>query len=121
MESEMSMVYCPQSFEAQLGQDIAISNYATDGVNCALGSSAYSHGGGTMWAAMAEAYRRSFRVGKPLTSAQCLYLATVGGAKALGFDGEVGKLDAGFRADFQVLRVDRNPLFAKSFHQRLFT
>ena len=41
------------------------------------------------------------------TADQVLTMATVNGAKATGFEGEVGRLMPGYRADMVLLRLDR--------------
>lgn len=51
------------------------------------------------------------RAGRPdvLGAAQTLELATLGSARALGLDGEVGSLVAGKRADMAVISMDGSP------------
>lgn len=63
---------------------------------------------------------------KPLDPFQSLYLATLGGARALSLDGKVGSFLPGREADFIVLNPNANPLLdarvkgAKELKEKLF-
>jgi guanine deaminase len=72
-------------------------------------------GGGTslsMLATMHEAYKTARQSGFPLTATQAFWLATRGGARALGLDGTIGALVPGGEADLVVLDLAPTPLIA---------
>ncbi|MBN2017478.1 MAG: guanine deaminase [Candidatus Cloacimonetes bacterium] len=54
---------------------------------------------------------------KPLSSIEAFYLATLGGAKALCLENEIGSFEAGKSADFTVLDVNRLNICDESFFQ----
>lgn len=51
--------------------------------------------------------------GHRLTPWRAFYLATLGGAKALGLDDRIDSFAPGREADFVVLRMDSSPLIAR--------
>ncbi|MEO8163827.1 MAG: guanine deaminase [Betaproteobacteria bacterium] len=73
-------------------------------------------GGGTsfsMLRTLAETYKVAQLCGHRLTPWRAFYLATLGGAKALGLDDRIGSFAPGREADFVVLRMDSTPLIAR--------
>jgi guanine deaminase len=52
---------------------------------------------------MSEAYKVAQLQGKKMTALQSFYLATLGGAKALNLDREIGNFQIGKEADFIVI------------------
>ncbi len=77
-------------------------------------------GGGTslsIWKTMAEAYKvqqlQKTRVA--LTGPQLFYLATLGGAKVLSLDEQIGNFEKNKWADFQVIDWQKNRLLATRF------
>ena len=50
--------------------------------------------------------------GAPITAFEGLYLATLGGARALGLEDRIGSLEAGREADIVVLDPHATPLLA---------
>ena len=70
-------------------------------------------GGGTsfsMLRTMQEAYKVSQLKGLTMTAEQCFYLATLGGAKALGLDSMIGSFDPGKEADVIVINPQATAL-----------
>lgn len=59
---------------------------------------------------LGEAYKVEQLQGRSLDPFKALYLATLGGARALGLDGRVGSLAPGHEADFVLLDPQATPL-----------
>jgi guanine deaminase len=59
-----------------------------------------------------EAYKIASLNGTPLTTFEGLYLATLGGAEALGLEDRIGSLQVGREADIVVLDPKATPLLA---------
>ena len=86
-------------------------------------------GGGTsfsMLRTMHEAYKVAQMGRHAFTAMDAFYLATLGGAKALGFAREIGSFETGREADFLVLDPAATPLLARrsaltrNLEERLF-
>ena len=72
-------------------------------------------GAGTSFSLMQtvnEAYKIASLNGTPLTAFEGLYLATLGGAEALGLEDRIGSLQVGREADIVVLDPKATPLLA---------
>jgi guanine deaminase len=119
-------VHCPSS---NLFLGSGLFDFATArrvGAIVALGSDV---GGGTsfsMLRTMHEAHKVAQMRRLPFDALDGFYLATLGGAKALGMDDRIGSFEPGREADFVVLRTDATPLLARrmlsaeTLSQRLF-
>lgn len=86
-------------------------------------------GGGTSFSllqTLAEAYKVQQLLGKQLSPRRCLYMATLGNAKALYLDDKIGNFNIGKEADFAVLDPAATPLIkrrmrtTKTLDERLF-
>ncbi|HEY4317099.1 MAG TPA: guanine deaminase [Herbaspirillum sp.] len=86
-------------------------------------------GGGTsfsMLQTMNEAYKTACMNGLHLSGARMFYMATLGGARALGMEDRIGSFMAGCEADFIVLDPRSTPLLARrseacsTLEERLF-
>jgi guanine deaminase len=95
--------FCPTS-NLFLGSGLFdLQSMVDAGVNVGLATDV---GGGTslsMLRTMSEAYKILHLQGQSLPASRALYLATLGAAKALGLDKEIGNFEAGKEADFVVL------------------
>ena len=73
-------------------------------------------GGGTsfnMLRTLSEAYKVAQLTGQRLSPWRAFYLATLGGAQALGLQDRIGNFEPGKEADFAVMRLDSTPLMAR--------
>ncbi len=84
-------------------------------------------GGGTsfsMLRTMHEAYKVAQLAGRPFDSYDAFYLATLGGARGLGLEQNIGSFESGREADFVVLDPGATELLARrnrgSLRERLF-
>jgi guanine deaminase len=59
---------------------------------------------------MQEAYKVAQLKGLTMTAEECFYLATLGGAKALGLDSMIGSFDPGKEADVIVINPQATAL-----------
>lgn len=125
-ERGAAAAFCPTSnlFLGSGLYDVAAMDAA--GVVSALATDV---GGGTsfsMLRTMGEAYKVAQMAGQTLAPARLFDLATRGGARALGLDDRIGRLDPGCDADFVVLDPHAVPLLerriarAPTLEDRLF-
>lgn len=107
-EKDMSLVLCPRS-NAKLNVGKAPAGQLLQrGVNLALGTdSLASCDTLSIWDEMAFAHR--WFEGE-VDAPTLFYMATLGGAKSLGLSGEVGSLNVGKLADFQILQPEMIPV-----------
>ena len=90
-----------------LKQAIDAGNVVSVGTDVGGGSS-YS-----MLRTLGEAYKVQQLLGTSLSPAYALYLATLGGAKALSLDDKLGSITPGKEADFVLLDPRATPLLAR--------
>lgn len=108
--SQTAAAFCPTS-NLFLGSglfDLAAAR--SEGIIVGLGTDV---GGGTsfsMLRTMQEAYKVSQLLGLTMTAEDCFYLATLGGAKALGLDRMIGNFEIGKEADLVVIDPQATPL-----------
>lgn len=107
-----AVAHCPTS-NLFLGSGLLpLDQLQQQGVNIGLGTDV---GGGTsfsMLRTLDEAYKIQQLRGSKLDPFQALYLATLGGAKALDLDDRIGSLQPGYEADFCLLDLHATPLLA---------
>jgi guanine deaminase len=109
--------FCPTS-NLYLGSglfDVAATDSA--GMRFALGTDV---GGGTsfsMLRTLAEAYKVAQMSGQRLSALRALYLATLGGARALQLEDRIGRFAPGTEADFVALDLRATPLLARRTEQ----
>jgi 5-methylthioadenosine/S-adenosylhomocysteine deaminase len=111
--NDVAVVHCPRS-NALLGCGIApLAELRAAGLRLGLGtdgvSSVPSHDAfEELRAAISAARARSERA-DALSPTDALELATIGGARALGLDAEIGSLVPGKRADLAILSLSGSP------------
>lgn len=112
-ERRASAAFCPSS-NLFLGSglfDLAAMDRA--GIRVGIGSDV---GGGTSLSALrtlGDGYKVLQLNGQSLSGFQALYLATLGGARALSLDAEIGNFSVGKEADFVVLDPPGNSMSAR--------
>ncbi|MFK7902168.1 MAG: guanine deaminase [Nitratireductor sp.] len=127
-EVNATIVHCPTSNNFLGSGHFAYHHTAkkTRPVNTAIGCDI---GGGTsfsMLATMRDAYTVSQHVGSRISAFEAFYLSTLGNAKLLGLDHEIGNLDVGKKADLIVLDPQATPIMKErhaltnSLHDALF-
>jgi guanine deaminase len=107
-----TIVHCPTS-NAFLGSGLFDWSKAKDARRPVSVALATDVGGGTtlsMLATMGVAHQIAQLGGHPLTPAQSLWLATRGGARALGMEDRIGSIAPGLEADLVVLDTGHSPL-----------
>lgn len=121
-----AIAFCPTS---NLFVGSGIFDYAKAHCAGVKVSMATDVGGGTsfsMLRTMHEAYKVSQLAGAPLLPLDAFYLATLGGARAMGMDDAIGSCVPGREADFVVLDPQATPLMARrmaraeTLEERLF-
>ncbi|WP_047249978.1 guanine deaminase [Chromobacterium subtsugae] len=126
--SGASLAHCPTS-------NFFLGSGSLDLRRCVLGDRPVAVGLGTdlgagtsfsMLQTMNAAYMAAQSHGKPLSAAQAFYLATRGGAEALGIADKVGSVSVGMEADLAVLNLRSTPLldfrmrYARDLSEALF-
>jgi guanine deaminase len=120
------VAFCPTS-NLFLGSGLFdLSAAESVGLHVGFGSDIGAGTSLSPFAAMNEAFKVCQMKRHPMDAAKLLYLATLGGARALRLDDKVGNLAPGKEADFVVLDDKALPLlarrntFARSLPERLF-
>lgn len=108
-DADAALVHCPGS-NLKLGSGLAdVAAWRERGIRCGLGSDGASCNNRLDTfheMALAGGIARVRRREAPLGARDVLALATIGGARALGIDGETGSLEVGKQADLAVTDVD---------------
>lgn len=107
-----AIVHCPSS-NLFLGSGLfdfqKVINYQ---INLAVGSDVGAGTSFSMLANMEDAYKIAALHKRKLHPFQAVYFATLGGARALRLENEIGNFDTGKAADFVVLDPSKNDLLA---------
>ncbi|MFK0224007.1 guanine deaminase [Streptomyces vinaceus] len=114
-ETGAAVSHCPTS-NLFLGSGLFHVHDAKDGrhpIQVGLGTDIGAGTSFSLLATMNEAYKVAELSNYPLDSVKAFFLATLGGARAMGIDHLVGSLEAGHEADFVVLDPRATPLLAQ--------
>ncbi len=108
-----SPVFCPTS-NLFLGSGLYdLARAVGAGNRVAMGSDVGGGTGYSILTTLAEGYKVQQLLGQTLSPAYALYLATLGGATALGLAAEIGSIEPGKWADFVLLDPAATPLLAR--------
>lgn len=112
-EAGATPAFCPTS-NLFIGSGLYNLQQALDAGNrVSLGTDV---GGGTSYSmlrTLGEAYKVQQLQGASMSPAYALYLATLGGARALSLDEKIGSIERGKEADFVLLDPKATPLLAR--------
>ncbi len=112
-QSGAAAAFCPTS-NLQLGSglfDLAATDAA--GMRFAMGTDVGAGTSFSMLRTLAAAYQVAQLSQQALPAVRAFYLATLGGARALGLEGKVGSLAIGNEADFIILDLKATALIAR--------
>jgi len=112
-QSGASAAFCPSS-NLHLGSglfDIATADDA--GMPFSIATDVGAGSSFSMLRTLGDAYRVAQLTHQHLSSLRAFYLATLGGARALGVESQVGRFVVGAEADFIVLNLRATPLIAR--------
>lgn len=102
--------HCPTS-NLFLGSGLfPLKNIQTHSINVSVGTDVGAGTSFSIWNTLAAAYQVQRLQQYNITPSQLLFLATLGGAKALGLESEIGNFEVGKSADIQVLDWSKNPI-----------
>ncbi len=108
-----SIAFCPTS-NLFLGSGLFDLRSARNAkINVGLGTDVGAGSSFSMLSTQAEAYKVGQLQDQALHPVEALYLATLGGAKALHIEAQVGNFETGKEADFVVLDPSASPLLAR--------
>lgn len=110
LETKTIISHCPSS-NFFLGSGImTLKKYFEMQIRLSLGSDIGAGTSLSPWKTMADSYKGQMIIGAQVSPELLFYLATLGGAKALGHDSIYGNFTLGHEADFQVINPDNVPL-----------
>ncbi|MFL6601668.1 MAG: guanine deaminase [Steroidobacteraceae bacterium] len=112
-QSGASAAFCPSS-NLHLGSglfDIAAADDA--GMPFSIATDVGGGSSFSMLRTLGDAYRVAQLAHQHLSPLRAFYLATLGGARALGLENQVGRFAVGAEADFIVLNLRATPLIAR--------
>ena len=127
-ETGTAVAHCPSS-NLFLGSgyfDYARALQETPSVRFGLGTDVGGGSSFSMFQTMKAAYEVAQFHGNNLNAFQAFYMATLGGAAALGLGDRIGNLEAGYEADLVVVDLQSTPLIRhrmqtiESLHDALF-
>lgn len=102
--------HCPTS-NLFLGSGLyPLHQYEKKQINISIGTDVGAGTSFSIWTTLGAAYQIQRLQHQDLSPSQLLYLATLGGAKALGIEKEVGNFAKGKSADIQVIDWQHKPI-----------
>ncbi|MEI7868572.1 MAG: guanine deaminase [Candidatus Methylumidiphilus sp.] len=108
-----AVCHCPSS-NLYLGSGLfPLSRHVKQGIGIVLGTDIGAGTSFSIWRNLSDAYKIQQLQGQSLDAAHLLYLATLGGAKALRLDHETGNFAMGKSADFFVLDPQEDDYLAE--------
>jgi guanine deaminase len=111
-ETACAVCHCPTS-NAYLGSGLfPLQRHVQHGIRVAVGTDIGAGTQFSVWRELSETYKVQQLQGFCLDAGQLLYLATLGGAKALGLEHETGNFEPGKSADFFVLNYEEDRYLA---------
>lgn len=113
------IAHCPTSNRFLLSGIMPFRKYQTENLEMGLGTDVAGGYSLSMLSEMREAIENSKQFSlfskekglQPMTLEEAFYLATLGGAKALSLDDQIGSLEAGKKADFLVIDYKKTDPF----------
>ena len=109
-ERKVNIVHCPESNMKLASGACPVAKLIDAGINVAIGTDGCaSNNDLDMYSEMrSAAFLSKHTAGDPeaVPAHKALYMATMGGAKALGLDAKIGSLQAGKQADIQAVSMD---------------
>jgi guanine deaminase len=112
-QSGAAAAFCPSS-NLYLGSglfDIAAAD--ASGMRFSIATDVGGGDNFSMLRTLGDAYKIAQLSHQHLSPLRAFYLATLGGARALGLDGQIGRFAVGAEADFIVLNLRATPLIAR--------
>ncbi|WP_200834076.1 guanine deaminase [Nitrincola tapanii] len=111
------LAHCPSS-NLFLGSGLfPMRRYQEQGIRISLGTDVGAGTSFSMLKTQGDAYRVQQLQGELLEPMQAFYLATLGGARALALEQQLGSLQPGQEADFILLDPQATPLLAQRYAQ----
>jgi cytosine/adenosine deaminase-related metal-dependent hydrolase len=107
-ENDVSIVYCPGS-NKWFGRDwkYHLREFLNKGINIAIGTDSFSSNEKLNMFYEMRIIKENF---PDIDNNTILKMATINGAKAIGFDGEIGEIEVGKRADIIGIDIKDNPI-----------
>ncbi|MEZ8140737.1 guanine deaminase [Enterovibrio norvegicus FF-162] len=125
-ETDSAIAFCPTS-NLFLGSGLfPLSKMEQSGIKVGMGTDVGAGTSFSLLQTMSEAYKVMQLQGEKLHPLKSLYQATLGGAKALSLDNDIGNLEVGKEADFVVIDLHATQLMkfrmehAESLEDKLF-
>lgn len=111
-ETDCTVCHCPTS-NSYLGSGLfPLRRHLRRGIRVALGTDIGAGTQFSVWRELSETYKVQQLQDFCLDAGRLLYLATLGGAKALGLESEAGNFEPGKSADFFVLDYEEDQYLA---------